>query len=74
MAGDGGENSRTKLQNVLADSTAEVQRFGYLYRVGDKVLQTQNDYKKEVFNGDLGIIQTVDADESEVVIAFDGLR
>jgi len=58
--------------NPPAPEKAEVQRFGFVYRVGDKVLQTENDYKKEVFNGDLGITRAVDAEESEVHVVFDG--
>jgi hypothetical protein len=33
---------------------ASIERFGYTYRVGDRVLQTENNYGKDVFNGDLG--------------------
>ena len=39
---------------------------------GDKVMQTANDYDKEVFNGDLGFVSTIDADAQEVTITFDG--
>ena len=42
----------------------EVERFGWKFRVGDKVIQTQNNYKKEVFNGDIGRIRIIDPDES----------
>lgn len=49
-----------------------VERFGYTYRPGDKVMQVENDYDKETFNGDLGIVKSVDADAQEVVVAFDG--
>jgi exodeoxyribonuclease V alpha subunit len=48
-----------------------VERFGWLFRVRDKVIQTENDYKKEVFNGDIGIIDKIDAVEQEVSIRFD---
>jgi len=58
--------------NPPASDKAEIQRFGHIYRVGDKVLQTQNDYSKEVFNGDLGIIKAVKADDSEAHVLFDG--
>ncbi len=49
-----------------------VERFGHTYRVGDKVMQTANDYSKDVFNGDLGTIRGIDVDAQEVVIDFDG--
>ena len=58
--------------NLPVSDKAEIQRFGHVYRVGDKVFQTQNDYTKEVFNGDLGIIKAVKADDSEVHVLFDG--
>ena len=37
----------------------QVQRFGWTFRVGDKVLQTQNNYQKEVFNGDIGKVHEI---------------
>ena len=49
-----------------------MERFGWTYRPGDKVMQTANDYDKEVFNGDLGFVSTIDADAQEVTITFDG--
>jgi exodeoxyribonuclease V alpha subunit len=49
-----------------------VERFGYTYRPGDKVMQTDNDYDKEVFNGDIGYIDDIDLDAQEVTISFDG--
>jgi exodeoxyribonuclease V alpha subunit len=51
---------------------AEVQRFGWTFRVGDKVLQTHNNYQKEVFNGDVGRIVAVDEAERELTVEFDG--
>jgi exodeoxyribonuclease V alpha subunit len=50
----------------------EVQRFGTAFRIGDKVIQTQNDYQKEVFNGDIGRIAAIDDREREVVVDYDG--
>src|SRR5262249_8310928 len=51
---------------------AEVQRFGWTFRVGDKVLQTENNYQREVFNGDIGRVTRIDAVEQELVAEFDG--
>jgi exodeoxyribonuclease V alpha subunit len=39
-----------------------VERFGYTYRPGDKVMQVENDYDKECFNGDLGVVKSIEAD------------
>ena len=42
------------------------------FRLGDRVIQTKNNYEKEVFNGDLGIIREVDLESGELIIDFDG--
>jgi exodeoxyribonuclease V alpha subunit len=52
----------------------EIERFGTTFRVGDKVLQTLNDYEKDVFNGDLGVIASMDLDPVKVEVRFDGGR
>ena len=39
-------------------------------RVGDRVIQQMNDYLREVFNGDLGIITTIDTVEQEVMVQY----
>lgn len=49
-----------------------VEKFGWTYRVGDKVMQTENDYEKKVYNGDLGMIVGLDAEDGELAIDFDG--
>ena len=48
-----------------------VERFGWRFQTGDKVIQTENDYDKEVFNGDIGIVERIDPVEHEVTIRFD---
>jgi exodeoxyribonuclease V alpha subunit len=48
-----------------------VEKFGWQYRLRDKVIQTENDYDKDVFNGDIGQIVKIDPVEREVVIRFD---
>lgn len=53
---------------------AEVARFGCTFRVRDKVLQTRNDYDKEVFNGDIGRIVEIDAADRRVAVDFEGRR
>lgn len=49
-----------------------LQKFGWSFSVKDKVMQIQNNYQKEVYNGDIGIIKQIDKEEGEVVITFDG--
>jgi exodeoxyribonuclease V alpha subunit len=50
----------------------QVQRFGWTFRVGDKVMQTHNNYPKEVFNGDIGRIVAIDETERAVTVDFEG--
>lgn len=50
---------------------AELHRAGYTYRPGDKVMQIKNNYDKEVFNGDIGTITSIDPVERTLSIAFD---
>jgi exodeoxyribonuclease V alpha subunit len=48
-----------------------VEKFGVQFRVGDKVIQTENDYDKEVFNGDIGVITKLDIMEKELTVTFE---
>jgi exodeoxyribonuclease V alpha subunit len=48
-----------------------VERFGSQFRARDKVIQTENDYDKEVFNGDIGQVVRIDSLEREVTVRFD---
>ena len=48
-----------------------VEKFGWLFRSRDKVIQTENNYDKEVFNGDIGQIVKIDPVEREVTVSFD---
>jgi exodeoxyribonuclease V alpha subunit len=52
----------------------EVERFGCCFRVGDRVIQTQNNYDKDIFNGDLGHIVAIETDPLKVDVRFDGQR
>lgn len=73
--GLGTRSLNIELQQVLnppREGEPSVARFGWTYRVGDKVMQTANDYDREVFNGDLGYIRAIDDDKGELVIDFDG--
>ena len=49
--------------------TAEIriERFGWTFCPGDKVMQIENDYDKEVYNGDLGVVSRIDMEESELI-------
>lgn len=56
--------------NPPARGKAEVQSGGITFRQGDKVMQIRNNYEKEVFNGDVGRIATLDREEGELVVCF----
>src|SRR5262252_2611286 len=64
----------TALQRVLnpvRSGEPSVERFGWRFQMRDKVIQTENDYDKDVFNGDVGIVDRVDPVEQQVAIRFD---
>jgi exodeoxyribonuclease V alpha subunit len=63
-----------RLQNELNPARTDeetVEKFGWQFRPRDKVIQTENDYGKDVFNGDIGQIVKIDSIEKEVTIRFD---
>jgi exodeoxyribonuclease V alpha subunit len=72
--GLGARSLNVELQKNLNPPSDDIsiERFGYTYRVGDKVMQTDNDYDKEVFNGDVGYVRKIDPEAQELVIEFDG--
>ena len=49
-----------------------VERFGWTFCPGDKVMQVANDYERDVFNGDLGVITALDPEENELTVSFEG--
>ena len=61
-----------QLINPPAEAKEELVRGDSILRTGDRVMQLKNDYNKEVFNGDLGIVRAIDKTEKEVTIDFDG--
>ncbi len=58
--------------NPASDKKAERRLFGVTYRAGDKVMQTLNNYDKDVFNGDIGFIHSLDAIDHTLTVDFDG--
>jgi exodeoxyribonuclease V alpha subunit len=64
-------NARLQAElNPARPDEPSVEKFGWQFRVRDKVIQTENDYDKEVFNGDIGQIVNVDPLEREVTVSF----
>lgn len=63
------------LQGVLNPSREEpLMRMGLKYFVNDKVMQIRNNHKKEVYNGDIGRIESIDRDEETVILSFEGRK
>jgi len=58
--------------NPPAINKSERRLFGTTFRLGDKVMQTQNNYDKDVYNGDIGFIQSMDMIEQTLTVGFDG--
>jgi exodeoxyribonuclease V alpha subunit len=71
--GVGARSLNIELQSTLNPAgERKVERFGWTFAPGDKVMQIENDYDKEVYNGDIGYIDDVDPDLGEVKASFDG--
>ncbi|HFD12933.1 MAG TPA: ATP-dependent RecD-like DNA helicase, partial [Crenotrichaceae bacterium] len=71
--GVGVRSLNIELQSRLNhDQSQKITRFGITFAPGDKVIQMVNNYDKDVFNGDIGRIQSIDVEESLLQIAFDG--
>ena len=62
-----------ELQRVLNPPGAlRVERFGWTFGPGDKVMQVANSYERDVFNGDLGIVASIDPEEDVLTVRFEG--
>ncbi|WP_459677682.1 SF1B family DNA helicase RecD2 [Acidisoma sp. 7E03] len=71
--GMGARSLNIELQKALnPPGEIKVERFGWTFCPGDKVMQTANDYEREVYNGDLGVVSKIDTEEGELVAIFDG--
>ncbi len=71
--GAGARSLNIALQAALNPAgERKVERFGWTFAPGDKVMQIENDYDKDVYNGDIGYIDDVAAEESELTASFDG--
>ncbi|MEW6418647.1 MAG: ATP-dependent RecD-like DNA helicase [Nitrospirota bacterium] len=68
----GASNLNTELQRQLNPSKDEFTRGGKVFKVGDKVMQIRNNYDKDVYNGDIGRITSIDRELQEVTVDYDG--
>ena len=71
--GLGARSLNIELQTALNPlGEIRVERFGWTFCPGDKVMQVENDYDKEVYNGDLGVVSRIDMEEGALIVDFDG--
>ena len=68
----GAANLNMVLQQALNHNTAALVRGGYTFKEGDRVMQLRNNYDKDVYNGDLGYVRSVDMEERTLTVDFDG--
>ena len=68
----GTSNLNMALQSALNPSQLTLNRGGYSFRQGDRVMQLRNNYDKDVFNGDLGYVEQIDMEERTLQVNFDG--
>lgn len=67
----GAANLNISLQAALNSNQTALNRGGYSFREGDRVMQLRNNYDKDVFNGDLGYVEKVDLEERTLQVNFD---
>ena len=73
----GAANLNQELQKALnppmqgVPGAQGLRRGGFIFRVRDKVMQIRNNYEKEVFNGDIGVVESVDTEDRTLVVRFD---
>ncbi len=68
----GAENLNAAIQKRLNGAGPGVVRGGMEFRAGDRVMQLRNNYDKDVYNGDVGFVQSVESAERTLVVLFDG--
>ena len=68
----GAANLNAVLQQAVNPGEGGLRWGGVRYRERDKVMQIRNNYDKEVFNGDIGVVAAVDEEERELTVLFDG--
>lgn len=67
----GATNLNTMLQQALNTSNLGISRGGTTYKLGDRVMQVRNNYDKNVFNGDIGIVEQVSMEDRTLFVRFD---
>ncbi len=67
----GATNLNLVLQEALNLESDGLRRSGFVFKRNDKVMQIKNNYEKEVFNGDIGFVESVDMQERTLTVNFD---
>lgn len=67
----GAASLNTELQKALNTSEEGLHRSGYVFRLGDRVMQIRNNYDKEVFNGDIGTVEKVSQEDRSLTVRYD---
>lgn len=70
----GADRLNRELQQLLNPKGEGIPRAGFPFRAGDRVIQLRNDYDREVFNGDVGHIESYDAEDATCRVRFEGRR
>lgn len=65
-------NLNQKLQQALNNRSGGVESRGFVFKTGDKVMHLKNNYEKDVFNGDIGVVDEVVKSENRIVVDYDG--
>jgi exodeoxyribonuclease V alpha subunit len=65
-------NLNHRLQKALNTNPVMVESLGNAYRTGDKVMHLVNDYQKDVYNGDIGVVLGFDRQSSELSVDYYG--
>jgi len=66
----GARNLNARLQETLNPQGEALERFGMLFREHDKVMQLENNYDKDVFNGDVGYVFRIHGDDQQMTVRF----
>lgn len=70
--GSGAQSFNIELQKALnPPNESSVEKYGWHFSEGDKVMQIENNYDKEIYNGDIGFIREINKTEQEMLIEFD---
>ncbi|MEA2015346.1 MAG: ATP-dependent RecD-like DNA helicase [Actinomycetota bacterium] len=70
----GVNNLNSRIQNILNPGGRKVFRDSVEYRQNDKIIQLKNNYEKDIYNGDIGIINDINNETEEVIVDFDGKK